>query len=95
MYYTSTDRETLDAYNDKVVAGENYDGTTTVRWADVIEHHEGGMFAILKHSGYALIDASTTTTSHSTLLPLTPSLTSFHHSNHLTNDRRDSQVLPV
>ena len=56
MYYTSTDRETLDAYNDKVVAGENYDGTTTVRWADVIEHHEGGMFAILKHRGYALID---------------------------------------
>ena len=56
MYYTSTDRETLDAYNDKVVAGENYDGTTTVRWADVIEHHEGGQFAILKHSAYALID---------------------------------------
>jgi len=56
MYYTSTDRETLDDYNSKVVAGENYDGTTTVRWADVIEHHEGGMFAILKHSGYALID---------------------------------------
>ena len=56
MYYTSQDRETLDAYNDKVVAGENYDGTTTVRWADVIEHHEGGQWAILKHSGYALID---------------------------------------
>ena len=56
MYYTSTDKETLDAYNEKVVAGENYDGTTTVRWADVIEHHEGGQFAILKHSGYALID---------------------------------------
>ena len=56
MYYTSTDRETLDDYNSKVVAGENYDGTTTVRWADVIEHHEGGQWAILKHSGYALID---------------------------------------
>jgi len=56
MYYTSTDRETLDAYNDKVVAGENYDGTTTVRWADVIEHHEGGQWAILKHSGYQLIE---------------------------------------
>ena len=56
MYYTSTDRETLDAYNSKVVAGENYDGSTTVRWADVIEHHEGGQWAILKHSGYALID---------------------------------------
>ena len=56
MYYTSQDRETLDAYNDKVVAGENYDGSTTVRWADVIEHHEGGQFAILKHGGYPLID---------------------------------------
>ena len=56
MYYTSTDRETLDAYNDKVVAGENYDGTTTVRWADVIEHHEGGQFAILKHPSYPLTD---------------------------------------
>ena len=56
MYYTSTDRDILDAYNSKVVAGENYDGTTTVRWADVIEHHEGGMFAILKHSGYQLIE---------------------------------------
>ena len=56
MYYTSTDRDILDAYNDKIVAGENYDGTKTVRWADVIEHHEGGQFAILKHSAYALID---------------------------------------
>ena len=56
MYYTSTERETLEAYNDQVVAGENYDGTKTVRWADVIEHHEGNMFAILKHSAYALID---------------------------------------
>jgi len=56
MYYTSTDRETLDAYNAKVVAGENYDGTTTVRWADVIEHQDGDQFAILKHSGYQLIE---------------------------------------
>ena len=56
MYYTSQDREKLDDYNAKVVTGENYDGTTTVRWADVIEHHEGGQFAILKHSGYQLIE---------------------------------------
>ena len=56
MYYTSTERETLEAYNDKVVAGENYDGTKTVRWADVIEHHQGGMFAILKHDNYQLIE---------------------------------------
>ena len=30
--------------------------TTTVRWADVIEHQDGGSFAIIKHSGYQLID---------------------------------------
>lgn len=56
MYYTSTDRDTLDSYNSKVAAGENYDGNKTVRWADVIEHHEGGQFAILKHPSYPLID---------------------------------------
>ena len=56
MYYTSTDRDILDAYNEKIVAGENYDGTTTVRWADVIEHQDGGQWAIIKHPAYALID---------------------------------------
>ena len=56
MYYTSTDRQTLEAYNEKVASGENYDGSTTVRWADVIEHHEGGSFAILAHTGYPLIE---------------------------------------
>jgi hypothetical protein len=56
MYYTSQDKETLDAYNAKIVTGENYDGTTTVLWANVVEHHEGGSFAILKHNGYQLID---------------------------------------
>jgi len=56
MYYISEFKDILEAYNEKVAAGENYDGTTTVRWADVIEHHEGGQFAILKHSGYALIE---------------------------------------
>ena len=56
MYYTSQDKETLDAYNAKIASGENYDGSTTVRWADVIEHHEGGSFAILKHTGYPLIE---------------------------------------
>lgn len=56
MYYTSQDKKTLDDYNGKVVTGENYDGTTTVLWANVVEHHEGGQFAVLKHNGYALID---------------------------------------
>ena len=56
MYYTSQDKETLEAYNEKIASGQNYDGSTTVRWADVIEHHEGGSFAILKHTGYPLIE---------------------------------------
>ena len=56
MYYTSTERDILEDYNSKVAAGENYDGNKTVRWADVIEHHEGGQFAILKHPSYPLID---------------------------------------
>ena len=28
MYYRSTDKDALKAYNDKVAVGENYDGTT-------------------------------------------------------------------
>jgi len=56
MYYTSQDKETLEAYNERIVKSQGYDGSTTVRWADVIEHHEGGSFAILKHNGYPLIE---------------------------------------
>ena len=56
MYYTSQDKETLEAYNERIVEAQGYDGSTTVRWADVIEHHEGGSFAILKHTGYPLIE---------------------------------------
>ena len=56
MYYVTETKEELEAYNEKIASGENYDGSTTVRWADLIEHHEGGVFAILKHPAYALID---------------------------------------
>ncbi len=56
MYYTSTDKETLAAYNDMVVESEGYDGTTTVSWSNVIEHQDGDQFAILKHSSYQLIE---------------------------------------
>lgn len=56
MYYTSQDKEELEAYNERIVEAQGYDGSTTVRWADVIEHHEGGSFAILKHTGYPLIE---------------------------------------
>jgi hypothetical protein len=56
MYYTSQDKETLEAYNDMVVEAEGYDGTTTVSWSNVIEHQDGDQFAILKHSSYPLIE---------------------------------------
>ena len=56
MYYVSEHRDILEDYNAKVAAGENYDGEKTIRWADVIEHHEGGQFAILKHPSYPLTD---------------------------------------
>lgn len=56
MYYTSQDKETLEAYNEKIVEAEGYDGTTTVSWSNVIEHQDGDQFAILKHSSYPLIE---------------------------------------
>ena len=56
MYYVTETKEELEAYNERIVEAQGYDGSTTVRWADVIEHHEGGSFAILKHNGYPLIE---------------------------------------
>ena len=56
MYYISTDKDSLKAYNDKVAVGENYNGSTTTQWAEVIEHHEGGSYAILKHPAYSQIE---------------------------------------
>ena len=49
MYYTSTDKTELEAYNTLVVEGEGYDGVYTTDWANIIEHKDGGQFAILKH----------------------------------------------
>ena len=51
MYYTSTNREELVAYNEAVNSGEGYNGTTTT-WATIIEHLNGVDFAILKHPNY-------------------------------------------
>ena len=56
MYYTSQDRQTLEDYNDRIVAAEGYDGVRCVRWASVIEHQDGDQFAIIKHTGYPLIE---------------------------------------
>ncbi len=51
MYYTSTNRAELVAYNEAVNSGEGYNGTTT-QWANVIEHPNGVDYAILKHPNY-------------------------------------------
>ena len=48
MYYTSTNKADLEAYNAKVTESQNYQGTTK-RWAEVITHKDGNQFAILKH----------------------------------------------
>ena len=52
MYYTSTNKADLEAYNKEVVWGENYDGVYTTDWAQVIEHPNGVDFAMLKHPNY-------------------------------------------
>ena len=51
MYYTSQDRNELEAYNTLVTTGEGYNGTTT-NWATIVEHPNGLDFAILKHPNY-------------------------------------------
>ena len=52
MYYISDNKSDLEAYNNLVSQGEKYDGQTTVKWANVIEHKDGGLFAILKNDKY-------------------------------------------
>ena len=52
MYYISDNRSDLQAYNNLVKVGERYDNTTTTDWANVVEHKDGGLFAILKHDKY-------------------------------------------
>lgn len=51
MYYISTTKAELEAYNEVVCNGQNY-GRHTTRWADVIEHPNSKDFAILKHTNY-------------------------------------------
>ena len=52
MYYISEDKQDLIKYDNKVSQGEKYDRQTTLRWANVVEHKDGGLFAILKHENY-------------------------------------------
>ena len=52
MYYISDNKSDLEAYNNLVSIGEHYDGLTTTRWANVIEHPYNGLYAILKNDKY-------------------------------------------
>ena len=45
MYYISTTKAELEAYNEVVCNGQNY-GRHTTRWADVIEHPNSKDFAL-------------------------------------------------
>ena len=56
MYYITETKADLEAYHQKIIEGEGYDGVIVQGWASIIEHHEGGSFAILKHPSYPLID---------------------------------------
>lgn len=52
MFYISNNKADLEAYNQRVVDGEQYDGTTTTTWANIIEHQNGNQYAILANSKY-------------------------------------------
>jgi len=56
MYYTSQDKETLEAYNERIAEAKNYDGVYTVRWSSIVEHQDGTKFAILKCPAFPLIE---------------------------------------
>ena len=56
MYYVTETKAALEAYHQKIIEGEGYDGVIVQGWASIIEHHEGGQFAILKHGSYPLIE---------------------------------------
>ena len=56
MYYTSQDKEELEAYNERIAEAKNYDGVYTVRWSSIVEHQDGTKFAILKCPAFPLIE---------------------------------------
>ena len=49
MYYISNNKADLEAYNQRVEQSEGYDGTFTTDWANIIEHQNSELFAIIKH----------------------------------------------
>lgn len=51
MYYTGTESE-CQAYNNEVTQSSNYDMVHCLRWADLIEHKDGGLFAVKSHPDF-------------------------------------------
>ena len=56
MYYITETKEELEAYHQKIIEGEGYDGVIVQGWASIIEHQDGDKWAILKHPSYPLIE---------------------------------------
>ena len=52
MYYTSVNRQDLEQYNQYVSTLEGYDNFITSSWANIIEHKDGNLYAIMKHPRY-------------------------------------------
>ena len=52
MYYISTNKAELEAYDTLVTQGEGYDGVRTIKWANVIKHPDREEYAILANSKY-------------------------------------------
>lgn len=52
MYYIGT-KDEVDAYNEIVTSGENYQGTTS-KWAEPIKHPTQDAYAIIKHPNYSV-----------------------------------------
>ena len=56
MYYVTETKAELEAYHQKIIEGEGYDGVIVQGWASIIEHQNGDKWAMLKHPSYPLID---------------------------------------
>ena len=56
MYYVTETKAALEAYHQKIIEGEGYDGVIVQGWASIIEHQDGDKWAMLKHPSYPLIE---------------------------------------
>jgi hypothetical protein len=47
MYYVTETKAELEAYHQKIIDGEGYDGVIVQGWASIIEHQDGDKWAML------------------------------------------------